>query len=133
MSRIRRLTTAAPVTTAGARRRAATTAVTLAMAGTLGLGAMTPVASAANGPCYDGRCRITVPAPKTIKVDSRKFGFGKLKIVRISSRSVEMSAAGGRLSGSTSPGGTVQFNNLKIWVKSVSGNKARLQLFPTRY
>ncbi|WP_244207043.1 hypothetical protein [Streptomyces swartbergensis] len=133
MNRIRRQATTL-VTTAGMRRRAATTAVTLTMAGALGFGVMTPVASAANnGPCYDGRCKITVSAPKTIKVDSRKFGFGKLKITSISSRSVKMSAADGRLSGSTSPGGTVQFNNLKIWVKSVSGNKAKLQLFPTRY
>ncbi|MFC9684773.1 hypothetical protein [Streptomyces sp. NPDC056948] len=118
---------------AGMRRRAVTTALTLTMAGTLGFGLMTPVASAANGPCYDGRCKITVSAPKTIKVDRRKFGFGKLKITSISSRSVKMSAADGSLSGSTSPGGTVKFNNLKIWVKSVSGNKAKLQLFPTRY
>ncbi|MFI6369836.1 hypothetical protein [Streptomyces sp. NPDC050546] len=124
---------ATPVPTARTRRRAATTAVTLTIAGTLGFGLMTPVASAANGPCYDGRCKTTVSVPKTIKVDSRKFGFGKLKITSISSRAVKMSAAGGSLTGSTSPGGTVKFNNLKIWVKSVSGNKAKLQLFPTRY
>lgn len=117
----------------GMSRRVATTAVTLTMAGTLGFGLMAPAASAANGPCYDGRCQGTVSAPKTIKVNSSKFGFGKLKITSISSRSVRMSAAGGALTGSTSPGGVVQFNNLKIWVKSVSGNKARLQLFPTRY
>ncbi|GAA3958159.1 hypothetical protein GCM10022384_08850 [Streptomyces marokkonensis] len=133
MNRFHRLTAAVPVTTAGARRRATTTVVTLAMAGALGFGVMTPVASAANGPCYDGRCTTTVSAPKTIKVDSRKFGFGKLRITSVSSRSVKMSAAGGRLGGSSSPGGTVQFNNLKIWVKSVSGKKAALQLFPTRY
>ncbi|MGX5210861.1 hypothetical protein ACWKT3_19600 [Streptomyces violaceus] len=132
-NRMGRRTAATLVTTAGMRRRAATTAVTLTMAGTLGFGLMTPMASAANGPCYDGRCKTTVSAPKTIKVDSRKFGFGKLKITSISSRSVKMSAADGSLSGSTSPGGTVKFNNLKIWVKSVSGNKAKLQLFPTRY
>ncbi|MEV0635209.1 hypothetical protein AB0I77_09635 [Streptomyces sp. NPDC050619] len=117
----------------GMRRRAATTATTLTMAGALGFGLMTPAASAANGPCYDGRCKTTVSAPKTIKVNSRKFGFGTLKITSISSRSVKMSAAGGSLTGSTSPGGTVQFNNLKVWVKSVSGRKASLQLFPTRY
>ncbi|MBA6433058.1 hypothetical protein H3T12_00715 [Streptomyces sp. GMR22] len=117
----------------GMRRRAATTAVTLAMGGTLAFGLMTSAASAANGPCYDGRCKTTVSAPKTITVDSRKFGFGKLKITSVSSRSVKMSAAGGSLSGSTSPGGTVKFNNLKIWVKSVSGNRAGLQPFPTRY
>ncbi|MEU3728770.1 hypothetical protein AB0E81_05045 [Streptomyces sp. NPDC033538] len=133
MDRFHRLTAAVPVTTAKARRRAATTVVTLAVASALGFCVMTPVASAANGPCYDGRCTTTVSAPKTIKVDSRKFGFGKLKITSISSRSVRMSAAGGRLGGSSSPGGTVQFNNLKIWVKSVSGKKATLQLFPTRY
>ncbi|MFH9572881.1 hypothetical protein [Streptomyces sp. NPDC017230] len=133
MNRIHRLTASLPVTTAGARRRAASAAVTLAMAGTLGFGAMTPVASAANGPCYDGRCTTTVSAPRTIKVDSRTFGFGKLKIMSVSPRSVKMSAAGGRLGGSSSPGGTVQFNNLKVWVKSVSGKKATLQLFPTRY
>ncbi|WP_369268844.1 hypothetical protein AB5J55_01350 [Streptomyces sp. R11] len=132
MNRIRRLTAAGLLNTAGTGRRATTTAVTLAMAGTLGFGLMTP-ASAANGPCYDGRCKTTVSAPKTIKVDSRKFGFGSLKITGVSSRSVKMSAAGGSLTGSTSPGGTVKFNNLKIWVKSVSGNKANLQLFPTRY
>ncbi|MGP4048048.1 hypothetical protein [Streptomyces sp. 2A115] len=33
-----------------------------------------------------------------------------LKITSISSRSVRMSAVGGSLTGSTSPGGTVQFN-----------------------
>jgi len=118
----------------GMRRRATTTAVTLTMTGALGFGLMAPVASAAaNGPCYDGRCKITVSAPKTIKVNSRKFGFGKLKITSVSSRSVKMSATSGgvHLSGSTSPGGTVQLNNLKVWVKSVSGRKAKLQLFPT--
>jgi hypothetical protein len=101
----------------GMRRRAATTATTLTMAGALGFGLMTPVAHAAPGPCYDGRCEGTVSAPKTIKVDSRKFGFGKLKITHISSGAVKMSATttgGGYLSGSTSPGGTVKFNNLKI-------------------
>ncbi|GAA2458830.1 hypothetical protein [Streptomyces glaucus] len=115
-------------------RRPVTAAVTLTMAGTLGLGLMTPGASAAgNGPCYDGRCQITVSAPKSIKVDSRRFGFGKLEITHVSSRAVAMSATSGgvRLSGSTSPGGTVKLNNLKIWVKSVSGRKAKLQLFPT--
>jgi hypothetical protein len=132
-NRMGRPAAATVVTSAGMRRRAATTATTLTMAGTLGFGMMTPMAAAANGPCYDGRCKITVSAPKTIKVDSRKFGFGKLKITSISSRSVKMSAADGSLSGSTSPGGTVKFNNLKIWVKSVSGDKAKLQLFPTRY
>ncbi|MFJ4787535.1 hypothetical protein [Streptomyces sp. NPDC088794] len=104
------------------------------MTGALGFGLMTPVASAAaHGPCYDGRCKITVTAPKTIKVNSRKFGFASLKITSVSSRSVKMSATSGRvhLSGSTSPGGTVQLNNLKVWVKSVSGRKAKLQLFPT--
>jgi hypothetical protein len=116
----------------GMRRRAANTAVTLTVAGALGFGLMAPVASAANGPCYDGRCRTTVSAPKTIKVNSRTFGFGKLKITSISSRTVRMSAADGALTGSTSPGGTVQFNNLKVWVRSVSGGKAKLQLFPTR-
>lgn len=97
--RMGRLTDAALVPTARMRRRAATTAVTLTMAGTLGFGLMAPVASGANGPCYDGRCKTTVSAPETIKVDSRTFGFGKLK----------------------------------IWVKSVSGGKAKLQLFPTRH
>ncbi len=115
-------------------RRAATTAVTLTMAGSLALGLMAPAVSAAgHGPCYDGRCRTTVSAPKTIKVNSRTFGFGKLKIKQISSRSVKMSAVttgGAHLSGSTSPGGTVMFNNLKIWVKSVSGHKARIRLSP---
>ncbi|MDO0930961.1 hypothetical protein QQY66_04440 [Streptomyces sp. DG2A-72] len=116
------------------RRRAATTAVTLTMAGALGFGVMTPTASAAPGPCYDGRCNITVKAPKTIKVNARKFGFGKLKVTSVSSRAVKFSATSGgtHLSGSTSPGGTVKFNNLKIWVKSVSGSKAKLGLFPTR-
>lgn len=122
----------------GTRRRVAATAVTLTMAGGLGLGLMTPVAQGAGqGPCYDGRCDITVSKPQTIKVDSRKFGFGKLKITHISSRSVKFSATttggGAHLSGSTSPGGTVKLNNLKIWVKSASGHKAKLALFPTRY
>ncbi|MFF4749200.1 hypothetical protein ACWD5R_29645 [Streptomyces sp. NPDC002514] len=120
--------------TTGMRRRAATTtAVTLTMAGVLGFALLTPAASAANGPCYDGRCKITVSAPHTITVDRRKFGFGDVKITSVSSRAVKMSAAGGSLGGGTSPGGTVKFNNLKIWVKSVSGRKAHLQLFPTRH
>lgn len=106
--------------------------MTLTMAGALGLGVLTPVASAANGPCYDGRCRITVSAPKTIKVSSRTFGFGKLRITSVSSRAVKMSALGGRLGGSASPGSSVQFNNLKVLVRSVSGKKARLQLSPRR-
>ncbi|MCD7440930.1 hypothetical protein K4B79_22235 [Streptomyces lincolnensis] len=119
----------------GTSRRAATTAVTLTMAGVLGFGAMTPVAyGAGQGPCYDGRCEITVSKPTTIKVDGRKFGFGKLKVTHIGSRTVKFSASSGgtSFSGSTSPGGTVKFNNLKIWVKSASGHKARLALFPTR-
>ncbi|MFJ2903825.1 hypothetical protein [Streptomyces sp. NPDC087212] len=118
----------------GMRRRAATTAMTLTTAGALGLGLMAPAASAATGPCYDGRCTTTVSAPKTIKVDSRTFGFKQFKITHISSRSVDMMATttnGTHLGGGTSPGGTVQLNNLKIWVKSVSGRKATLQLFPT--
>ncbi|MBC9731311.1 hypothetical protein [Streptomyces sp. TRM68367] len=119
----------------GTHRRAATTAVPLAMAGALGFGLMTPVAHAAQGPCYDGRCNTTVSAPKTIKVNSRKFGFGNLNVTHVSSRSVKFSAgsAGTSLSGSTSPGGVVKLNNLKIWVKSVSGGKAKLALYPTRY
>ncbi|EFL20502.1 MULTISPECIES: hypothetical protein [Streptomyces] len=120
----------------GMRRRAATTAATLTMAGALGVGLMTPVAyGAGHGPCYDGRCTITVSKPGTIKVNSHKFGFGKLKVTHISSRTVKFSATSGgtRLGGSTSPGGTVKLNNLKIWVKSASGHKARLALFPTRY
>ncbi|MEV0263696.1 hypothetical protein AB0I49_20480 [Streptomyces sp. NPDC050617] len=119
----------------GMRRRAATTAVTLTLAGTLGGGLMTPVASAAgHGPCYDGRCTTKVSAPKTIKVDSRTFGFKQFKITRISSRTVTVSATtttGARLGGSASAGSTVQLNNLKIWVKSISGRKAKLQLSPT--
>ncbi|WP_307821726.1 hypothetical protein [Streptomyces coffeae] len=109
--------------------------MTLTMAGTLGFGLMTPVASAAgSGPCYDGRCKTTVSAPKTIKVNSRTFGFGKLKITHIRSHSVKMTAVttgGAHLSGTTSPGGTITFNNLEIWVKSVTGRKAKLQLSPT--
>ncbi|WP_227025091.1 hypothetical protein [Streptomyces tsukubensis] len=105
------------------------------MTGTLAVGLMTPVASAAGkGPCYDGRCRTTVSAPKTIKVNSRKFGFKQFKITHISSRSVDMSTTttnGTQLGGGTSPGGTVELNNLKIKVKSVSGRKAKLQLSPT--
>jgi hypothetical protein len=121
----------------GMCRRAATTAVTLTMASTLGVGLMAPVAyGAGQKSCYDGRCNITVSKPQTIKVNSRKFGFGKLRITHISSRSVKFSATttgGAHLKGSTSPGGAVKFNNLKIWVKSVSGHKTKLALFPTRY
>ncbi|MFE6779699.1 hypothetical protein [Streptomyces sp. NPDC057702] len=116
-------------------RRAATTAVTLTMAGALGFGVMTPVAHAAGqGPCYDGRCDTTVSKSQTIKVNSRKFGFGKVKVTHVNSRSVGFSANSGgvHLSGSTSPGGYVKLNNLKLWVKSVSGRKARLGLFPTK-
>ncbi|MGW0844499.1 hypothetical protein ACWD26_31050 [Streptomyces sp. NPDC002787] len=121
--------------TTGTSRRAVTTAATLTLTAALGLGALAPAAQAANGPCYDGRCNTTVSAPKTIKVSSKKFGFGKLKVVSVSSRSVKFSATSGGvyLSGSTSPGGTVKFNNLKIWVKSVSGKKAKIALFPTKY
>lgn len=92
---------------------------------------MTPT-YATQGPCYDGRCTTTVTAPKTIKVNGRKFGFGNLKITHVSSRSVKMSASGPgfSLSGSTSPGGTVQLNNLKIKVQAVSGKKAKLVLKP---
>ncbi len=119
----------------GMRRRAATTTVTLALAGTLGFGLMAPAAYGAPGPCYDGRCKTTVSAPKTIKVNSRKFGFGKLRITSIRSGFVKMSASTSHTSigGGTTAGGVVKLNNLKIWVKSVSGGKARLQLFPTRH
>ncbi|MEK8170642.1 hypothetical protein NKH77_16790 [Streptomyces sp. M19] len=110
-------------------------AVTLTAAGALGLGLTAPMAyGAGHGPCYDGRCSVTVSKPQTIKVNSGRFGFGKLKITHISSASVKVSATttgGARLSGSTSPGGTVYLNNLEIWVKSVSGHKAKLALSPT--
>jgi hypothetical protein len=116
-------------------RRAATTAATLAMAGTVGFGLMTPTAyGAGHGPCYDGRCTITVSKPTAIKVDGRRFGFGKLNITPLSSGSVKASVittGGAYLSGTTSPGGTVRLNNLKILVKSVSGRKATLALSPT--
>ncbi|MGY0059197.1 hypothetical protein ACWY4P_22030 [Streptomyces sp. LZ34] len=119
----------------GMRWRAATSAATLTLAGTLGIGLMTPVAHAAgHGPCYDGRCKITVSAPSSIKVNSHRFGFGKLRITHVSSRSVKMAATttgGARLSGSTSPGGTVRLNNPSIRVKSATGHKARLVLTPT--
>ncbi|AQA09762.1 hypothetical protein ABTY63_30725 [Streptomyces solisilvae] len=118
----------------GMRWRTATAAVTTTLAGTLGLGLMSPVAHAAgHGPCYDGRCKTTVSRPTSIKVDSHRFGFGKLRITHISSRSVKMSATttgGARLSGSTSPGGTVRLNNLSIRVQSASGHKAKLVLTP---
>ncbi|UUU33780.1 hypothetical protein JIX56_30225 [Streptomyces sp. CA-210063] len=121
--------------TTGMSRRAANTAATLTLAGALGLGALAPAANAANGPCYDGRCKTTVTAGKSIKVNSKKFGFGKFKVVSVSSRSVKFSAtsSGVYLNASVSPGGTVKLNNLKIWVKSVSGKKAKIQLFPTKY
>ncbi|MFI1328808.1 hypothetical protein ACH4U7_01440 [Streptomyces sp. NPDC020845] len=119
----------------GMWRRAATATATLTLAGTLGFGlTATESYAAAHGPCYDGRCKTTVSAPSSIKVNSHRFGFGKLRITHVSSRSVKMSATttgGGRLSGSTSPGGTVRLNNLKISVKSVSGHKAKLVLTPT--
>ncbi|MGW0707205.1 hypothetical protein ACWD4G_14810 [Streptomyces sp. NPDC002643] len=121
--------------TTGMRRRTTTTALTLTMAGTLGLGLMAPAANAANGPCYDGRCKTTVTKGKTIKVNSKKFGFGKFKTESVKSGMVKFSAVSGNvyLGGGTSPGGTVKLNNLKIWVKSVSGGKAKIQLFPTKY
>ncbi|MCQ8187151.1 hypothetical protein [Streptomyces rugosispiralis] len=116
----------------GTRWRTATAAVTTTLAGTLGLGLMSPVArAAAHGPCYDGRCTVTVSRPTSIKVDSHRFGFGKLRITHISSRSVKMAATttgGAHLSGSTSPGGAVRLNNLSIGVRSVSGHKAKLVL-----
>lgn len=116
------------------RRRTATTAMALTVAGTLGLGLMAPAASAAN-PCYDGRCKTTVSKGRTVSVSAKKFGFGKFKTDSVSSRKVKFSVrtSGTYMEGSTSPGGTVQFNNLKIWVKSVSGGKAKIQLFPTKY
>ncbi|MDN3058623.1 hypothetical protein ACFV4E_32450 [Streptomyces hygroscopicus] len=116
------------------RRKAATAAVTPILAGALGFGLMAPTAhAAAHGPCYDGRCTVTVSAPKSIKVNSHRFGFGKLRITHVSSRSVKMSATSGntRLSGSASPGGTVRLNSLSIWVRSVSGHRARLVLTPS--
>lgn len=119
----------------GTRWRGGTVAVTLTLAGTLGFGLTAPGAYAAgHGPCYDGRCKITVSEPASIKVNSHRFGFGKVRITHVSSRSVKMSATttgGARLSGSTSPGGTVRLNNLKMAVKSVTGHRARLVLTPT--
>jgi hypothetical protein len=119
----------------GMSRRAATTAVTLTMAGTLGFGLMTPAASGASqGPCYEGRCTITVSKPTGVKVDRNRFGFGTLNITPLSSRSVKLSVittGGTYLSGSSTPGGTVRLNNLKILVKSVSGRKATVALSPT--
>lgn len=118
----------------GMRRRAATTTVTLTLAGALGGGLMAPVAyGAGRGPCYDGRCTITVSKPQSISVQRGTFGFGKLNVTHISSRSVKFSATSGgtRLGGSASPGSTVQLNNLRIWVKSASGHKARLVLSRT--
>ncbi|BBJ46791.1 hypothetical protein SSPO_095090 [Streptomyces antimycoticus] len=116
----------------GTRWTTTTAAATMTLAGTLGLGLMAPMAQAAeHGPCYDGRCKITVSRPTNIAVDSHRFGFGKLRITHISSRSVKMSATttgGARLSGSTSPGGTVRLNSLNIRVQSVSGHKAKLVL-----
>ncbi|MES4909115.1 MULTISPECIES: hypothetical protein [unclassified Streptomyces] len=118
----------------GTRWRAATATATLTLAGAVGVGLVAPEAYAAgHGPCYDGRCKITVSAPSSIKVNSHRFGFGKLRITHVSSRSVKMAATttgGAHLSGSTSPGGTVRLNSLKISVKSVSGHKARLVLTP---
>ncbi|MER0241394.1 hypothetical protein AAHZ94_05020 [Streptomyces sp. HSW2009] len=117
-------------------RRAATTAATLTMAGALGFGVLAPAApGAGQGPCYDGRCNITVKKSQTIKVNGKKFGFGKVKVTHVNSRSVGFSATSGGvyLSGDTSPGGYVQLNNLKLWVKSVSGGKAKLGLFPTKH
>ncbi|GHH81181.1 hypothetical protein [Streptomyces capitiformicae] len=123
--------------TTGVLRRTTTTALTLTMAGTLGLGLMAPGANAANGPCYDGRCKTTVSKGRTIKVSSKKFGFGTLKVAGVSPSRVTFWArwSGGYSEASTSGSGngTVQFNNLKIWVKSVSGGKAKIQLFPTKY
>ncbi|MGA6154295.1 hypothetical protein ACPEIC_13235 [Stenotrophomonas sp. NPDC087984] len=116
----------------GMRWTTAAATATMTLAGTLGLGLRAPVArAAAHGPCYDGRCTTTVSRPTNITVDSHRFGFGKLRITHISSRSVKMSATttgGARLSGSTSPGGTVRLNSLSIWVRSVSGHKAKLVL-----
>lgn len=121
--------------TTGTRRRTATTALTLTMAGTLGLGLMAPPAGAAGGPCYDGRCKTSMTKDKSVSVSSEKFGFGKFRTDSVASRKVKFSArtSGTSMEGSTSPGGTVQFNNPKIWVKSVSGDKANIQLFPTEY
>ena len=119
----------------GISRRAATTAAALTMAGTLGFALMTPAAyGAGQGPCYDGRCSITVTKPQAIKVNSKLFRFGNLYVTNISARSVRFSArttSGAYLSGSTSPGGSVRLNNLNIAVKSATSKKAALTLTPS--
>lgn len=119
----------------GMRRRVAATGVTLAVAGVLGGGLMAPAAfGAGQGPCYDGRCTVTASKPTAVKVDRRHFGFGVLNITPLGSRSVKLSVittGGTYLSGSSTPGGTVRLNNLKISVKSVSGKKATVALAPT--
>jgi len=128
----RRAATTAVTTTA---KTAVTTAVTLTMTGLLGFGLLAPAAyGASQGPCYDGTCGITVSKPTAVKVDSRRFGFGTLNITPQGSRSVKLSVittGGTYLSGSSTPGGSVRLNNLKILVKSVSGKKATLALSPT--
>jgi hypothetical protein len=119
----------------GISRRAATTAAALTTAGTLGFALLAPAAyGAAQGPCYDGRCSITVSKPQAIKVDAKRFRFGNLYVTNISARSVRFSArttSGAYLSGSSSPGGSVRLNNLNIVVKSATSKKAALTLSPS--
>jgi hypothetical protein len=116
------------------RGRFATAAVTLGVAGVVGLGLVAPAAyGAAQGPCYDGRCTLTVTKTTVFKVNGRLFAFGQLHLTPLGSGSVKASAItvyGSYISGTTSPGGTVWLNNLKIRVKSGSGKKVTLVLTP---
>lgn len=118
----------------GMRSRAATAALTVSMAVALGLGVTTAAYGAGQGPCYDGRCDITVSKPMTIKVNGNRFGFANLKVTHTGPDVVKVSAAvtggGAHLGGSAGAGGLVRLNNLDIYVNSISGHKAELSLYP---
>ncbi|MFF2846774.1 hypothetical protein ACFVT5_10615 [Streptomyces sp. NPDC058001] len=88
--------------------------------------------TASRGPCYDGRCRITVSPSTHIEVDPR-FGVGGIRIVDIGPTGLALEAtgtAGLYLGTAVSEGGTGSLNQLGFKVVSISGRKAVLDIHP---
>ncbi|MFJ6569829.1 hypothetical protein ACIQNU_20635 [Streptomyces sp. NPDC091292] len=87
-----------------------------------------------HGPCYDGRCRITVESGTRIAID-RSFGLGGLKIVDVGPGGLALEATGTEgvyLGTAVSEGGTGSLNKLGFEVVSISGGKAVLDIHPAR-
>lgn len=84
------------------------------------------------GACYDGTCGISVSAAITIPVDADRFGFSRVRIIRIGSAdvTVEASSEGTYLRSTVSAGGTAVLNGLAVHVDSVRGGRALLSLTP---